>query len=354
MERFHRNLLLKKISESGMQNAFEESLQSALSCRKNAKEIFDFWGRYLKNRIDEEGNKNRFRKLVSVLSSSELRECYGRTLMNTEFSSAASFTESLNRRKRLAQLGGARHEWKVASKKIAPKFCESLGIRAPRIIHEEFSHHDLPFFRSGVLKPLGGGGSNGVFLKLVDVVIDVKEKIKYDASNFDLKLAMHECLESGRVNCDKWFVEELVKGREVDDFFPVDLKFYTFYGKVALVLEIKRFPESKYCWWTRAGEVIDTGKYNNKHFKGKGFSTSTLKMAELIGENIPAPFVRIDFIQGEYSCLFGEITPSPGDYDLFNVETDTRLGEEYILAEERLIDDLLNGKSFEVFKTFSV
>lgn len=48
-----------------------------------------------------------------------------------------------------------------------------------------------------------------------------------------------------------------------------DLKFYGFYGKVALILEIVRFPERKYCWWTAHGERVRTGKYDKKLFEGE-------------------------------------------------------------------------------------
>src|SRR5699024_10295225 len=129
-----------------------------------------------------------------------------------------------------------------------------------------------------------------------------------------------------------------------------DLKFYMFYGKVGVVLEIIRDPEVRHCWWNGNGERIFTGKYEESLFHGKGITPEEISMIESLSEEIPAPFVRIDFLTLEKGIVFGEFTPKPGDYDDFNIETDLLLGDYYLDAQARLEADLLQGKQFTAFK----
>ena len=64
---------------------------------------------------------------------------------------------------------------------------------------------------------------------------------------------------------------------------------------------------------------------------------------------MPVPYMRIDFLRGEYRFAFGEFTPRPGDFEGFNEATDRMLGELYLDAETRLHADLLDGRRFPVF-----
>src|SRR5699024_12457653 len=68
---------------------------------------------------------------------------------------------------------------------------------------------------------------------------------------------------------------------------------------------------------------------------------------------IPVPFLRIDFLRGEDGLIFGEFTPKPGNYDEFDERTDQLLGDYFLDAEARLVDDLLNGKQFGAYKELS-
>src|SRR5690554_5264378 len=165
MDELGKKKIKQKIREHGLSVAFRESIERALEKKLSSKLAIDFWGRYLRNRSDDEECRNLFKEMVPKLSSSEVRECYGRSNISVEFSSVSSFKESLNRRKRVSQLGGVRHEWKVSGKRVAPLFCRELGVESPQVLFDKVSSDNLPIFKSGVVKPVGGGGGNGVFLK---------------------------------------------------------------------------------------------------------------------------------------------------------------------------------------------
>ena len=129
-----------------------------------------------------------------------------------------------------------------------------------------------------------------------------------------------------------------------------DLKFYCFYGRVGVVLEVERYPKSQYCWWSWEGARTETGKYSESLFDGAGFTQEHRALAERISAAMPLPFMRIDFLKAENRLLFGELTPRPGNFHAFNDETDRQLGDLYLEAEGRLMDDLLNGKGFPEFR----
>src|SRR5699024_9176705 len=130
------------------------------------------------------------------------------------------------------------------------------------------------------------------------------------------------------------------------------LNFYSLYGKVGLILEIVRDPEIRHTWWTRDGKRIGTGKYDATLFAGQGVTESEIEQVERLSNAIPAPFMRIDFLQSESGLVFGEFTPKPGNYDDFDKATDAWLGDYFVQAEGRLINDLLNGKKFTEYKQF--
>src|SRR5699024_340527 len=129
-----------------------------------------------------------------------------------------------------------------------------------------------------------------------------------------------------------------------------DIKFYCFYGKVGLILEITRFPERNHCWWTVTGERVRTGKYDEDLFKGEGVSWEEIDLARNISLKIPAPFIRIDFLRSEKGLIFGEFAPKPGNYDEFDELTDKWMGDYFLEAQGRLMNDLLKGKVFQEYK----
>jgi hypothetical protein len=255
----------------------------------------------------------------------------------------SSFQASLALRSRKRQLGETLPEWVLEDKLAAYRFVDTLNVKRPWVSEKLYPAGQIPRKTGIVIKPSDGAGSRGVYLVFGhDHIQDVKRGLvltSWDA----LCAQMNKDLEQRLVRADEWITEELIlEGKQ-----PArDLKFYCFYGEVALVLEIKRIPELKYCWWTADGRRIQTGKYEEELFKGDGFSKEELEQAAVMSKEIPTPFIRIDFLKTEKELVFGEFTPKPGNYDEFDQSTNQWLGDYFLEAEGRLMADLLHGKQF--------
>ena len=262
----------------------------------------------------------------------------------------ASFSASLTGRARIRQLRDKTPEQLLDNKRAAYKLMDRLATKRPWIMEKGCPFKEIPKKEAIAIKPIDGAGSRGVYLVFrFDKIQDVKRSrmlTSWDA----LRKSIKEDLASEWVRHDEWMVEELIV-KNSEELLPAkDLKFYCFYGKVALILEIDRFPELRYCWWTPDGKRIRTGKYDDALFHGEGISIEEIEDAKSISEQLPLPFIRIDFLKTDQGMCFGEFTPKPGNYETFNRQTDRWLGDYYLDAEGRLSEDLLKGKQFEAYK----
>lgn len=116
---------------------------------------------------------------------------------------------------------------------------------------------------------------------------------------------------------------------------PRDLKFYTFYGECPLVLEIDRNKnKTRYCWWDENGDVMPTGKYEGELFRGDGFDKNLLDIAKATSLRIPAPFIRIDFLNANPQPVLGEFTPRPGIF--IGLTCQRTVGSEESLSRHEL------------------
>ncbi|WP_232225533.1 ATP-grasp fold amidoligase family protein [Oceanobacillus manasiensis] len=304
---------------------------------------------------DEKDDYKKFvyNAVLKGLAAEEIPEFMVRAGLEEEavsLSPASSFRSSLTMRMRQLQLTGALPEWLLDDKQLAYQFMDALQVRRPWTSNETYRIESLPQQHGMVVKPADGAGSRGVYLiHHINDIIDVKraEKLtKWD----DLLDRMQEDVMMGWVSQNEWFTEELILENTEENRIASDIKFYCFYGKIGLVLEIVRYPETKYCWWAPNGERIRTGKYDENPFAGIGVSEEEVQMAVEISKQIPAPFIRIDFLRSEHGLVFGEFTPKPGNYDEFDKETDMFLGDLFLQAQGRLDEDLLHGKQFEKYK----
>ncbi|MFD1020148.1 ATP-grasp fold amidoligase family protein [Thalassobacillus hwangdonensis] len=315
---------------------------------RNYKDALQFAARTFMN------EKEAYRNLVyaDVLESLRIEEIpefivrAGLTDDPLPLTSAATFRGSLTMRMRKQQLTGPLPEMLLDHKQTAYRFMEQLNVRAPWSSSEIYSIDNLPIREGIVIKPEDGAGSRGVYLVYdLDDIIDIKHSKMLE--NWQALIeSMQADLESGRVENDRWYMEELIL-ENIETRAPArDVKFYCFYGKVGLILEIIRFPETRYSWWTADGDRIRTGKYDDDLFIGTGVTQAEVGMAASISTHIPAPFMRIDFLREAEGLVFGEFTPKPGNYDEFDEKTDRWMGELFLEAEERLMKDLLEGKKF--------
>lgn len=265
---------------------------------------------------------------------------------------ASSFRGSLNMRMRKSQMQPDLPEWALDDKRMAYNFMQEMQIPIPTIDNNIYTTDTIPVRENIVLKPADGAGARGVYLiHTTEDIYDVKNT-RTLSSWGELIESIHKDVQTGAVAEDAWMIEQLVYEDRAEKVPARDIKFYCFYGKVGLILEIVRDPEVRQCWWTASGKRIGTGKYEESLFHGLGVQKGDITMVEKISSEIPVPFLRIDFLRGEDGLIFGEFTPKPGNYDEFDQQTDQWLGDYFLDAEARLIDDLLQGKSFHAYKQF--
>lgn len=273
----------------------------------------------------------------------------------------SSFKAAVSMQARRRQLGKFGPETAITNKVIGENFATSFGLRTALAYSDIFTAENIPLEGGTVIKPVGELGSKGVY-----IIRD--ENYIYDVQNSDvvtsLDLVRQRILAlvnrsnvdqtshvPGYVKNDSWIVE-----RAIYDYFDPslparDLKFYTFYGKVGLVLEILRFPEKRYCWWDTYGKRVKTGKYEDEAFVGKGVSTDEIELVNRISASIPGPFLRIDFLRGTEGLIFGEFSGGVGRFHEFNEEWDSNLGELLLEAEGRVLSDALQGKKYPEFQS---
>lgn len=296
-----------------------------------------------------------YEKILTSLTIEEIPEFIVREGLIEEsmpIQQAASFRGSLSMRMRKTQLQGSLPEWPLDDKQHAYSFVNHLNIATPTVEHAVYSLETIPYMNEIVIKPADGAGARGVYLVHTEEDIYDVKNTKGLSSWSQLLENMQKDLYTGAVSEDKWIVEPLVYENRAEKIPARDMKFYCFYGKVGIILEIVRDPEIRQCWWSVDGDRLKTGKYEESLFHGLGVTEEQIQVAEQLSSEIPVPFIRIDFLLGEEGLVFGEFTPKPGNYDEFNQETDQFLGDYFLDAEARLVDDLLQGKQFLAYKEY--
>ena len=238
-------------------------------------------------------------------------------------------------------------EWVVSSKEHGYGLARMLGATVPEragpmslvAAIEATGSAAYPI----LVKPVASAGSHGVF------VVHGRDAI------LDLRLtewiggleALQERMAAEKK--DKWLVEQYIAKPDDPSCPAPDLKFFCFYGKIALVLEVERFPVRRYAWWTAEGKTAPVTKSEYELFDGAGFTPEQAGAVAEISAKLPLPYARIDFLRSGQDLYFGEFTPRPGDFEKYDEETDQMMGRHYLEAELRLHYDLLAGKRFAAF-----
>lgn len=272
--------------------------------------------------------------------------------LGLELHEIPSFTVCMNNRmyQKRTSSGSVLPELLLASSKAeGHRFAQQHGVRTPRRLAGPLPAHELPLQPGSVVKPSNAEGSRGVYLLISETSIREVKTGAPHAGFSAVREAMTDAVQQGAVGRDEWVLEELITEDSAGEVVGRDLKFYCFYGSCPLVLEVVRWPEVGYCWWTAEGEQTETGKYPELSFRGEGFPPELRQEAARLSAKIPAPFVRIDFINSSSEPALGEFESHPGDYERFDSSWDRLLGREYLDAERRLVQDLLAGKSFPYF-----
>lgn len=224
------------------------------------------------------------------------------------------------------------------SKKATADFLSSRGYKVPEIYEYGVDVQEVLKYESCVIKPISGAGSKGVFIKTAKGYLDLRDKeLITDYERFREKYSSYSKF--------KVLIEELVSN---NNGRARDIKVFCFYGRSPLALEVIRSENRNYyCYYNQDMEIINSGQYSSSElFEGNGFNKELFPIAQEVSSLIPLPFIRVDFLVLDDEYRLGELTPIPGLYSRFNDEYDIKLGKEYLLAENRLKNDLLQGKQF--------
>lgn len=346
---------IRTLQEDGeLLKQLEQIITQKNKLQTNYREALLYAARLYMNE-DEATKKVIYERILSGLSIEEIPEFMIRAgLTDTPISlrHAASFRGSLSMRMRQQQLAGTLPEWHLDDKQTAYDFVSAFNIIVPKLDKNIYTVDTIPQREEVVIKPIDAAGARGVYLiHEPNYIFDVRHA-NVLTSFTELQAAMHRDITSGAVEEDAWLMEQLIYEFKKQRLPARDLKFYSFYGKVGLILEIVRDPEIRHTWWTRDGKRISTGKYEATLFAGQGVTETEIEQVERLSSAIPAPFMRIDFLKSESGLVFGEFTPKPGNYDDFDQAIDAWLGDYFVQAEGRLVEDLLNGKTFPEYNEF--
>jgi hypothetical protein len=153
-------------------------------------------------------------------------------------------------------------EWFVNSKKKGHLVAAKLGARVPVTYCAGIASASIELKDDIAIKPTIGADSVGVFLvKDRSAIFDAKAKEVF-AGEAELRKRIAAQLASGKVKRDSWRIEELIRGKQTIP--PIDVKFYCFYGRVAMTYEVQRLHHQKRInWYDMDGKLIRTGQYED-------------------------------------------------------------------------------------------
>ena len=243
-------------------------------------------------------------------------------------------------------------ELKLDHKVEGVRFAKELGLQAPELYQANVTIADIIPRKLSVIKPVDDAAMRGVFIVYSENNILELKTGKVFSSFSELIAHVRLLLKEQKLQSDNWLVEEYVSGE--NNIPAVDIKFYTFYGKVGWITEISRLPEIKYHVMDSEGNTIISRYTANERFLGDGVGKDEIVLAENVSLEIPAPFIRIDFLRISSGLFFGEFTPRPGIVGDLSRQRDHLYGTFFHQAEARLYQDLVGGKLFDKYhKVFS-
>lgn len=266
---------------------------------------------------------------------------------------AASFMGSTVMRSRKKQLRGKLPGDELLRKDRAYHFMKVLGYQIPLNADRVLRLTEIEPQENVVIKPLSEANCQGAYMvKKGYEILDLARREQLQDWSA-LMASLQEDLREGRVEEDQWIVQELIY-EDIEKNKPArDFKLYCFYGKVAYIWELSRFPDYQFCFWNANSERIEPGLMRDvKRFVGDGVTREQMELAASISAKIPTPFIRIDFLRGWQGFVFCEFALLPGPYAGIEDWLNRALGDFFLDAEARLMEDLLAGKQFEEYWRF--
>lgn len=311
-----------------------------------------------KNKVDEQ-HKETLKTLFMAHSISEFSSDQYADIYQMKFPAmqASSLRMSYVRRRRMRQIGRVPERWLTYNKRIGEEFAERCGVRIPETQYD-LAFHEIPHKTNMVIKPNNGSGSKCVYIiKEPDEIWSV-ERLKSLHRWEEMEEEIRISLEKKRIPADKFEIQQCIYGNKKEKAPAHDLKFYSFYGEIGAVLEIARYPEKAYWWWTADGRPINFGKAMPEHMQPQGATAEEMEVARKLSAKLPIPFMRLDFLKAEDGLYFDEFCAMSGGQGATVLEQygdtyDHIFGTLYLKAEMRLINDLLDGKAFPEITEFN-
>lgn len=258
---------------------------------------------------------------------------------------------------RLANMGLLRkvksspqHTVDVKSK--AYNFAELCGVKCPKAV-AGLTLDQLVFDKLVVSKPVFSNGGKSIYAwkrsedgSYYDYY---SKKVAVDIAH--VKKIMRQDFLRRKIKVDEWIQEELIVGKDGTPKSTYDVKFYTFYGKIAVILQVDRWDKKQYSFFDLNGVQVETGRYPLRENAVAVFDKQMIDVAVGLSKKIPWPHVRLDFLVSDNDYAFGEFSSDPGNFSEFNDAWDHKLGLYYQGGFERLHSDFLNRKDFSEYKS---
>ena len=275
---------------------------------------------------------------------------------------ADSFFRKIVERRRMKQLGAVPEKFLGLDKDRDVEFAEIAGFRVARTLWRgNLAEVPEGLRESTFLKPTISSGSKGAFTLFAADDIFCTMNAKRLSSWSAVRDEAARQLARQDVDLIEWQVQELVC--EAPGTPARDLKFYSFYGEVGLIVEVVRNPTRQYEYFDPDGRIADSGRVHSVQppFKDprdtvtdKGFiSGEMFKTVRRLSLSIPAPFMRIDFLLGQGELVFCEFSSSPAFSHIHPPKYQAKLGKMYLEAQMRLEADLASGKEFSAYRQWS-
>lgn len=269
-----------------------------------------------------------------------------------------AFFRKMVERRRMKQLGPVPERRLGLTKGSDLAFARAAGVRVPTTLWTgKLTEIPAELRRGTFLKPTQSSGAKGAFYLFEDgsmfSVFATRQVERWD----DLVSACRQQVRPGVADEMTWEIQELVA--EGPSSPARDMKFFAFYGEIGLIQEVVRYPRKQYEFFDPDGRIAPCGRdrsYETPFLdpadtitdKG-GLSEEKIETARRLSLEIPTPFMRIDFLNGEKELVFCEFSASPGMSHTFNRRYDRILGRMYNAASVRLTNDLLAGKTFDAY-----
>lgn len=266
---FLRDLLAEAVSEY---------IDQIKSCEMRIKKGVSLFHRLQRSNILSK-NDDKFSSIIASVDPKTIRHPVLRDLevRKTPIMQGISFHKTMIELSESRRIGARNVDWALDHKRKAYEFCDKIGVRRPACSDIGPLSKILEILRQNsyyptVLKPSKSTGSRGVvIMKSPADMLEVKTGTTFtsiDQIHDRYARRIAERAPGFRVN--EWYTEEAIYEDPENTVPARDLKFYTFYGEVVLVLEvIRRGGNEKYCLWSPEGtHIVDSGKYEAEGWTG--------------------------------------------------------------------------------------